>query len=982
MYRLNYNQGIIILFILFLVNIVTLSASSDIEGYVNDSQTNTSLPGANVLLLGTNYGTATDIQGHFIIKNIPPGEYTIRATYIGYESNEVEIQVVDNKKLEQNFNLNPASLEGETVIVTGQVTGQLEAINKQLSSLQIVNAVSSSRIQELPDNNAAESVGRLPGVSVLRSGGEGNQVVIRGLAPKYNQIRIDGIQLSSSDPSNRSTDLSMVSSYMLQGIEVFKTVTADMDANVIGGIVNFELHEAQVKEKGVPHFNLLMQGGYNNLSNAYYKFRNYKFIGSAENRFFDDKFGVFAQVDFGRQNLSSNELGASYGHLGSSTTQYLDSTLNLNDIPRDLQRVNGTIVMDYIMTKGKINFMNFYSSGNTETQNRGETFDILQNLHNYSLAYSKSTLKSMTNALKIKYELPFLDADLKLSHTYSENNSPDDWTVGFQQASAGLTQFLNVPNLDPKLIPKAANNDTNSTYLNSLITSSSLSEERALTGSLDLEKVWNISNLVSAKIKFGGMYRYQKRSYDYDQSSGQGLGLISAQFVDNLIALHFPSTRQYANTTSIPITPFLDPEYDYGEFLGGEYDLALPLNFDMLFDMANYIKSQTELIAKTPGASIAYFQDAFNSTTRDYSGNEDQSAFYIMATLNVGPEITIIPGVRYQDLKTTYTSSRGLQNTASATGGPYLHYDTTVTVSHDYWLPDLSLRYSPLSWFDIRLSYTNTISYPDYNAIIPRIDVSTGGIIGWNNFDLKPSTSTNYDIYLSFYNNAVGLFTVGGFYKHIEDLIYPWTFYVTGASAVEYYPPGLATSPPTGVYNVSTFVNDPFPVKVWGIELDWQTHFWYLPGVLSGFVLNVNYTHVFSEAEYPYTDVRRVGRTLQYVDTSFTDRLLYQPDNIVNLAIGYDLDGFSIRISMLYQANIFTGPNYWPQLRSSTSSYTRWDVAFKQDLPWFNLQLFGNLNNINGAEDISVIQGGIGGTVPESQQDYGMTGAIGIRWNY
>ena len=315
MYRLNYNQGIIILIILFLVNIVTLSASSDIEGYVNDSQTNTSLPGANVLLLGTNYGTATDIQGHFIIKNIPPGEYTIRATYIGYESNEVEIQVVDNKKLEQNFNLNPASLEGETVIVTGQVTGQLEAINKQLSSLQIVNAVSSSRIQELPDNNAAESVGRLPGVSVLRSGGEGNQVVIRGLAPKYNQIRIDGIQLSSSDPSNRSTDLSMVSSYMLQGIEVFKTVTADMDANVIGGIVNFELHEAQVKEKGVPHFNFLMQGGYNNLSNAYYKFRNYKFIGSAENRFFDDKFGVFAQVDFGRQNLSSNELGASYGHL-------------------------------------------------------------------------------------------------------------------------------------------------------------------------------------------------------------------------------------------------------------------------------------------------------------------------------------------------------------------------------------------------------------------------------------------------------------------------------------------------------------------------------------------------------------------------------------------------------------------------------------------------------------------------------------------
>ena len=166
-------------------------------------------------------------------------------------------------------------------------------------------------------------------------------------------------------------------------------------------------------------------------------------------------------------------------------------------------------------------------------------------------------------------------------------------------------------------------------------------------------------------------------------------------------------------------------------------------------------------------------------------------------------------------------------------------------------------------------------------------------------------------------------------------------------------------------------------MKDWGIELDWQTHFWYLPGALSGLVLNVNYTHVSSNAEYPYTDARKVGRFIQYVDTSFTDRLLYQPDNIVNLSLGYDFEGFSIRVSMLYQADIFTGPNYWPQLRSSTSSYTRWDLAVKQDLPWYDLQIFGNLNNINSANDISVIQGG---GVPQSQQDYGMTGVLGLRW--
>ena len=436
MYRLIFKTGILILVILFMCNI-SISANSDIEGYIKDAQANTSLPGANVILLGTSLGSATDVDGKYVIRNVPPGSYTIKASYIGYESFQVEIQVKGTEKLEQNFSLQPVSIEGQTVVVTGQATGQLEAINKQLSSQQIINAVSSARIQELPDANAAESVGRLPGISILRSGGEGNSVVIRGLAPKYNQILIDGVQMSSSDPFNRSTDLSMISSNMLQGIEVSKTVTADMDANVIGGVVNFELREARVEKPGVPQFSILLQGGYNNLSDAYNKYNNYKVVGSAEDRFFDDKFGVFAQLDFERRNLASNELGASYDHQGSSTTQYLTSTLNLNDIPRDRRRINATIVMDYKLPDGKINLMNFFSSGNTEIQNRGESFDILNNINNYTLAYSKSTLSVITNALNLKYTLPIFDANIKLSHTYSENKSPDDWTIGFQQASAG-----------------------------------------------------------------------------------------------------------------------------------------------------------------------------------------------------------------------------------------------------------------------------------------------------------------------------------------------------------------------------------------------------------------------------------------------------------------------------------------------------------------------------------------------------------------
>jgi TonB-dependent receptor len=351
-----------------------------------------------------------------------------------------------------------------------------------------------------------------------------------------------------------------------------------------------------------------------------------------------------------------------------------------------------------------------------------------------------------------------------------------------------------------------------------------------------------------------------------------------------------------------------------------------------------------------------------------------------MATINLGPDITIIPGVRYQDLQTTYTAPRGLQNSSSGVGGAYLHYDTTVVVDHAYWLPDVILRYKPLSWFDVRLSYTNTLAYPDYSAIVPRIDISTGSAISWNNFQLVPSRSTNYDAYLSFYDNSIGLLTVGGFYKQIDNLIYSWSFYISGAGALQYYPPSLTgTSTPQGVYNVATYVNNPYRIKDYGIECDWQTHFWYLPSPFDGLVLNVNYTHVFSEAQYPYTDTRKEGRVLTYVDTSFTDRLLYQPNNIFNLSLGYDYKGFSIRVSMVSQADIFAGPNYWPQLRTTTSAHKRWDLSAKQNLPWFGLQVYGDLNNINGANDINVIQGS---GFPQSEQSYGLTADIGLRWQF
>ena len=970
MHRIFSVLGFLFLIIIFL-NKSILASNSNIEGYVKDAKTGEGLFGANVMLVGTSMGAATDINGRYVIPNVKLGSYILRATYIGYKTQNVKILIKENESLRQNFKLEPVGVEGKAVVITAQATGQSQAINQQLSSDQILNVVSAAKIQELPDANAAESVGRLPGISVLRNGGEGTEVVIRGLQPKYNQITIDGIQMSSSNPDDRSTDLSMISSNMLEGIQVSKTVTPDMDANVIGGTVNFELREARVNKPGIPKFGLLVQGGYNNLSDAYNKFNNYKYVGSAEDRFLNDRLGIFAQVDIERKNLTSNEMGAAYTHAGNSISQYYTTALNLYDIPRDIQRNNGALVIDYKLPEGKIKLSNFFSTGNSNNQNRQETFDIANNQIFYALSNTNSSSTTITNGIDFQQQLPIFKMDAKFSHAYSETKDPNDWSINFVQPSAGLSQFNNTQSVNPLNVPKAAITNFSKTILNTVYNNSSFSRERALTGSLDFKTNINFSDLINAVVKFGGMYRYQTRSYSYDQYDGGGFQYGGASYANDLIISNFslPQSAKY----NIPITDFVDPNYNYGKFLNGDYNLVEPLNLALLSQMVDLLKRNVQNIATNNG-SQAFSHDNFLSNTSNYSGDEYQSAFYLMSVINIGPEITFIPGIRYQNLESIYTGVRGIESRNSFNA--YNHYDTTVTQNHGYWLPDFSLRYKPLSWFDVRLSYTNTLAYPDFNAIIPRIDVGNG-TIAWNNYKILPSRSRNYDAYFSFYDNTIGLFTAGAFLKQIDNLIYPWTFYVSGASAQQYFPASLISSTPSGTYNVTTFVNDSYMINNYGMELDWQTHFWYLPGPLSGLVFSANFTHIFSKAQYPYVKIISTGRSISYIDTSFTDRLLDQPDNIANLSLGFDYKDFSIRISMLYQADIFTGANFWPQLRTNTSAYTRWDLACKQELPWFNIQIYGDLNNINGANDISVIQGG---GVPQSVQNYGMTGDLGLRW--
>jgi len=982
----------------FLIHSAPAAASGSIEGTVRDAQTKDPLPGANLMLVKTSLGASTDVDGKFIIRNVPAGSYTLRATYIGYQQKEISIQVKDGETVKQEIRLLAIGIEGQEVVVTAQVAGQNEAINQQLTAVPITNVVSRARIQELPDANAAESVGRLPGVSLVRTGGEGSQVVIRGLSPQYNQITIDGVEMPSNVASNnditsgdktaqegttstlgdRGGDLSMISSSMLGGIEVTKAITPDMDATLIGGVVNFGLRKAVKTQidmdvsptsSWVPLGELWVQGGYGNLKDNY---GNYKVSGSLEKRFFEDQgFGVFVQGSAESRNLSSNTLGVGYSltdktHGDAGIPDLTE--MSLTDIWRIRERLGATLVLDYEHATGNIGFANFFSSSDTkERHSRERLVPASDNIWFYSDDVN-NTLNVITNLVSIKQDIPIFHVDAKLSHSYTESKNPEDLSFNFWQTSrSGFANRGDLTKYRPEVLASFATPNDSLAGLIDISTTSKFSKERTLTGQLDLQTDFTLSSDLTLKVKFGGVYQHRTREYDLNEATGSQ-GYSGGGAVVTAILAEYPGMAMAGGSSGsrISMLNFIDRGgYEVGEFLSGDYNAPYALSPSLMWDILPIAKRTTSL----EGYQVNRLASAIN----DYSGYEDKSAGYAMVSLNISNYLSIVPGIRYQNLTTSYEAMRGVLVPQGLQG-----HDTTITHAHGFWLPMVHVRYNPIEWLQVHFAYTNTLNYPDYSTITPRYLIGTG-FIDYNNHAIKPATSENFDLVVSAHSNEIGLVSVNGFRKVIKDLVFYSHTYVTDLSPYPDLPQGGSQ-----LYEFNTYINNPIAIDLWGIESEWQTHFWYLPDPFDGMVLNINYTHIFSEAGYPKSELTTTydeeGNFVQVInDTSYNTRLLNQPNDILNVALGYDYKGFAVRLSMLYQDNIFKRPDFWMQQRVNSSPFTRWDLSIKQELPWLGMQVFFNLMNITGENDVDINQKT---SFTASEQRYGMSADLGVRFRF
>jgi hypothetical protein len=214
---------------------------STLRGTVVDSA-RTPLGAAVVRVLGTRDGAVTSDGGTYVIPHLAPGRHVVVVRRAGFAPDTFAATLQAGETLTRDVILrrNNAQQLAELVVTASPRLNETreQALARQRSASNLVTVLSGDEIRALPNANAAEAIARMPGISTERDEGEGKFVQIRGTEPRLSNVTVNGAHLPGTETGSRVAKLDDVPTDILGAIEVAKTLTADMDADAIGGSVN------------------------------------------------------------------------------------------------------------------------------------------------------------------------------------------------------------------------------------------------------------------------------------------------------------------------------------------------------------------------------------------------------------------------------------------------------------------------------------------------------------------------------------------------------------------------------------------------------------------------------------------------------------------------------------------------------------------------------------------------------------------------
>src|SRR5215510_3146983 len=898
------------------------SASGAISGRVIDSA-GVSLYAANVRIVGTPFNAATEQSGAFRFSGVPAGSYVIRVTALGYAPESSQVTVEGGRTATFAARLHPAAVLLSPVAINAQRMGETKraALNHQQTAANIVTVLSGDEIRALPNANAAEAAGRIPGVAIERDEGEGKFVQIRGTEPRLSNVTVDGSHVPGTEKGDRIPKLDDVPADVLGAIEVSKTLTADMDADAIGGSVNLVTKTPEGRPRGYlsgqfGHISLLdhstIQGGL-------------AYGGRSQ----DGRLGYLLGGSIDRFNRVINDVEPAWSVDGAGRSFPVEWSIRDYTYYRSRVGLGGDL--DYRFANGSTAYVKglwslfknygtryvydvaFDPSGDSaatgaigygtgvaptrEVQQRrpkeqlwGMTAGVSQPMGRSTLSYSLNLAGTRQSVVNYRSN-PFGFAPTPLTIRYNGSNPemPAYQYLDAAQASAAA---------DP------ANYALAEYSLNDGLTTG-----RDIGGAIGLlvPYTWGTE---PAGLKVGLRLRDEAKHFTSRRAS---FGVNPADTLQLTQVLASFSDPNYYSSQSKAFEPF-----------GTVPDDGETVSFE-----------------DTHPADFVNQTDSVGDALASYSGSERILAGYIMNDVDLG-RAHLNLGLRVEQTHSSYTGH--VASTPADTSGPTGPTTvTTVIGTQDYTdiFPSAQLRYSVDENTNFRLAVTRAIARPNYSDLAPSLSGNTGPTfvrdysnLSAGNPNLKPQHSWNVDVLFEHFLPSVGVISGGVFYKRITDFILTRAFVYNGpyASFQGYY----GTQPQNGLNG-----------HLLGFEVNWAEHLTFLPGVLAGFGFDANYTRVSSKVQIDST-----GRQAQ---------LLRQAPDLANIALTYDRGALSGRVAWTYNgANITAYGDGTPTAGGDNYFYAHSQIdasVIYSVTPAMQLQLQAlNLNNavfgfFNGTPD-------------------------------
>ena len=743
------------------------SLAGTVRGVGGDVQ-----PGAQIHLGTSRLGAVVDSSGRYAISGIPSGRYAVRVTKLGFAPDTTTIEITDGMTTRFDARLIPAAEILGGVVVKAQRLGesQAAALERRASAPNVVTVLSGDDIRALPTLNAAEAAGRIPGVTTERDEGEGKYVQIRGTEPRLSNVTINGAHVPGTQAGSRIPKLDDIPSDVLAAIEVTKTLTAEQDADAIGGSVNLVTKTPE----GAPQGYLATQYGQMPLLSRNQYQGGFAYGG----RFGEEgKLGFLIGGSADRNNRAINDLEPAwnvdstgrtfpvewsqrdyiyrrnrYGVGGDIDYRFVGgSTLYLKGLYSFFENFGTTYVDDVATNATASSFGSTGDSLGVGSRGFGTGAEVTREAYNRT---PRETMYGFTmggssrlGSLSVKGSVNIAgtaqhERDYRFSPFVYDGPGGQGLTVSYDASNPKVPIFQYV---DAAM--KAAANAPANFMLTNYFTVDGNTNGYDDGGALNFSAPWQLGEQGPSLLRFGVKMRDERKDFTSNRAS-------------------FSSNTPFAlSNAGIGVS---DP--NYYDAISNAFTLGVVPN---------------HLVTAAYEDTHAYQNrtNAARNALASFRGSEKVYAGYVSNQVTVGA-LEAYLGLRVEN---THSSYLGHVQTKDSTGTASPVREVPGTQTYTDLFPSVQLKLNIGEGTDARVAVTRGIARPDYSQLAPSLVGSTDlgsrnnpSALTAGNPDLKPQHAWNYDLLVEHFFPSVGVLSGGVFYKQITDVILTRQFTYSG----------------------------------------------------------------------------------------------------------------------------------------------------------------------------------------------------------